>query len=333
MIAKGSRPTLPVGVHRSAPLTGSIDDRATARQWTRLRLALTGCLVVMLLGVGNLLVRAAGTAVDEPKLTESSGLAASHRNPGVLWSHNDSGPDAELYAFTADGQPVATLVLPGVEIADWEDLAIGPDAAGQPFAALYVGAIGDNGNGRDNVSVFRLPEPDLRDAVPGQPVTIRASGVERFDLVYDDGPRDAETLMVDPRDGLIYVVAKTTDERAGLYRAGLTAASGDEPLTLEHVGDPAIPGLVGLTRLVTGGVISPTGDRIVVRTYVAAWWWPVEPGQPIADAMRAEPSRIALPVMRQGEAITFSADGETLYVSSEGSPALLGSVPAPRIDD
>ena len=294
---------------------------------------LTGCLVVLLLGVGTLFVRAAGIAVYEPKLTESSGLAASHRNPGVLWSHNDSGPGAELYAFTDDGQPVATLVLPGVEIADWEDVAVGPDAAGQPFAALYLGDIGDNGGDRDHVSVFRLPEPELGGVVPGQPVPIEATGVERFDLVYDDGPRDAETLMVDPRDGAVYVVAKTTDEGAGLYRAELTTASGDGPLTLEHVGDVAIPGLIGLTRLATGGAISPTSDRVVLRTYVAAWWWPVGPGQPIADAMRAEPVRIALPVMQQGEAITFSADGETLYVSSEGSPALLGSVPAPRIND
>ncbi len=293
-----------------------------------MRLAIVSGLIAILIGGGvHLIVRAAGTAIDEPALNESSGLAASHLNPGVFWSHNDSGRVAELFAFSADGEAVATLTLPGVRVRDWEDLAIGPDAAGRAFGGLYVGDIGDNGGGRDDVSVFRLPEPDLSTVVPGEPVDLTAKVVERFDLVYDDGPGDAETLMVDPRDGAILVVKKTTGETAPLYRAELPP---DGALTtLERQSDVVIPGLLGLTRLATGGAISPTADRVVVRTYVAAWWWPVVPGQSIADAMTAIPSRLSLPAMRQGEAITFSPDGETLYVTSEGSPALLGSVPAP----
>lgn len=283
----------------------------------------------MIGGGAHLLVRAAGTAIDEPALNESSGLAASQRNPGVFWSHNDSGPGAVLYAFTGDGRAVATLDLPGVTVADWEDMAIGPDADGTPSAALYVGDIGDNGDSREYVSVFRITEPDLRDVVPGDPIRITAASVERFDLVYEDGPRDAETLMVDPRDGVVYVAAKTTDETTALYRAEPT--HGESPGTLMREGDVVIPGLIGLTRLVTGGAISPAADRVVLRTYVGAWWWDIAPGQSIADAMTAIPQRISLPIMRQGEAITFSADGKTLYVTSEGSPALLGSVPAPQI--
>ena len=261
--------------------------------------------------------------IDEAGLNESSGLAASDRNPGVLWSHNDSGRDAELFAFTDDGLAVATLMLPGVDVVDWEDLALGPDAGGRPFGALYIGDIGDNRGSRRFISVFRVPEPDLTGVVPGEPVTLTASDVERFDLTYEDGPRDAEALLVDPIDGAVLIATKTT-ETAALYRADLTTDT-----VLERQTDVAVPGLVGLTRLVTGGAVSPAGDRVVLRTYIAAWWWPVAPGQSVADAMTAIPERISLPLMRQGEAITFSADGETLYVSSEGSPALLGSVPAP----
>ena len=278
-------------------------------------------------------MRAAGTAIDEPALNESSGLAASHLNPGILWSHNDSGSVGRLYAFTADGQAVATLTIPVERVFDWEDLAIGPDADGQAFAGLYIGDIGDNGAGREKITVFRVPEPDLGDVVPGQPVdlTVEDDDLERFDFTYDDGPGDAETLMIDPRDGGVLVVKKTTDDVAPLYRAELPA-DGSIGL-LGRQTDVDIPGLIGLTRLVTGGSISPTADRVVLRTYVAAWWWPVAPGQSIADAMTAIPERISLPAMRQGEAIAFSADGETLYVTSEGSPALLGSVPAPAGSD
>jgi len=314
-----------------SPLTTPPRDAAATRPgrwWFWLRLAIVCGLVATLIGGAvHLIVRAAGTAIDEPALNESSGLVASHLNPGVFWSHNDSGRVAELFAFTADGQAVATLTMPGVRVRDWEDLAIGQDADGRAFGALYIGDIGDNGGGRDNVSVFRLPEPDLSTVVPGEPVALTVMDAERYELVYDDGPGDAETLMVDPRDGAILVVKKTMDETAPLYRADLPRDG--TVTTLVRQSDVAIPGLLGLTRLATGGAISPSADRVVVRTYVAAWWWPVAPGQSIADAMTAIPSRLSLPAMRQGEAIAFSADGQTLYVTSEGSPALLGSIPAP----
>ena len=304
-----------------------------SRHWSYwLRLAIGCGLVATLVGGGvHLIVRAAGTAIEEPALNESSGLVASQRNPGVFWSHNDSGRVAELFAFTADGRAVATMTMPGVRVRDWEDLSLGPDAEGRASGALYIGDIGDNGGGRDDVSVFRLPEPDLRSVVPGEPVDLTASDVERFDLVYDDGPGDAETLMVDPRDGDLLVVKKTMDETAPLYRAQLPRKG--TRTTLVRQSDVSIPGLLGLTRLVTGGSISPMADRVVLRTYVAAWWWPVAPGQSVTDAMTAIPTRLSLPAMRQGEAIAFSADGRTLYVTSEGSPALLGSVPAPTASD
>lgn len=289
-------------------------------------------IIASLIGGGlHLVVRVAGVAIDEPALNESSGLADSHLNPGVFWSHNDSGREGQLFAFTADGQAVATLTIPDVRVFDWEDLASGPDAAGQAFAGLYIGDIGDNGGGREVVSMFRLREPDLRDVVPGKPVeiTVAIPSIERFDFTYDDGPGDAETLMIDPRDGSVLIVKKTSDEVASLYHAVLPT-DGSTGL-LEWQTDVAIPGLIGLTRLVTGGSISPTADRVVLRTYVAAWWWPVAPGQSIADAMTAIPTRLSLPAMRQGEAIAFSANGQTLYLTSEGSPALLGSVPAPAL--
>ncbi len=264
-----------------------------------------------------------------PALTESSGLAASHRNPGILWSHNDSGPEVALYAFTTDGAAVATLILEGIDWYDWEDLALGPDASGEPFAALYLGDIGDNFAVREYVQIHRILEPDLSMVAPGEPVVLSAA-VETFRLTYEDGPRDAETLILDPRDGVVWVVEKAMTDRPALYRSDL--AGDPDRLVMDRVAEIAIPGIVGLTQLTTGGAISPGADRIVVRTYVAGWVWRVAPGQSVVDALSAEPSRISLPVMRQGESVTFSADGETLYVTSEGVPAPLGSVPAPSPD-
>src|SRR4051812_42167693 len=41
--------------------------------------------------------------VQSADITEGSGLAASWRNPGVLWTHNDGSRDI-LYAITTDGR-------------------------------------------------------------------------------------------------------------------------------------------------------------------------------------------------------------------------------------
>lgn len=311
------------------PVTVASSRRGRPRWfWARLTLA---CLVASLVlgGGAHVLVRAAGTEIDIPALNESSGLVASQRNPGLLWSHNDSGTPATLYAFSGDGRPVATLTLPGFDMQDWEDLSIGPGADGQPFGALYVGDIGDNGASREAVRVFRVAEPDLTGVAPGDPVALTAAPgtVEELVLTYEDGARDAESLLVDPRDGSVYVATKTTAETARLYRAEFAPPGQTGMLRFE--GDVAIPGLIGVTRLLTGGSVSHDATRVVLRTYVGAWWWPVAPGQSITDALTAVPERSALPVMRQGEAVAFSDDGATLYVTSEGSPALLGSVDAP----
>src|SRR5881394_1013410 len=41
--------------------------------------------------------------VTDGSVTEASGLAASRRNPGVLWTHNDAGSTPRLFALSTNG--------------------------------------------------------------------------------------------------------------------------------------------------------------------------------------------------------------------------------------
>ena len=50
-----------------------------------------------------------------PKIHESSGLAVSHRHPGLFWTHNDSGDAPRLYAFDEQGRHHGTLRRAGSE--------------------------------------------------------------------------------------------------------------------------------------------------------------------------------------------------------------------------
>ncbi len=96
--------------------------------------------------------------IRDPRVTESSGLAASVLHPGVLYTHNDSGDAPRVFAIGPDGGVLAVLTLGGASARDWEAMAAGRDDAGRP--ALFVGDIGDNLHGAwPSVSVYRVPEP------------------------------------------------------------------------------------------------------------------------------------------------------------------------------
>jgi hypothetical protein len=240
--------------------------------------------------------------IDDPRVVESSGLVASRRHPGVLWTHNDSGDAARLFAVGRDGRVLATLRLADVRARDWEALALGRDDRGAP--ALFVGDIGDNQGVWPWVTVYRVAEPaSLRDAIVP---------AERFRLRYPDGPRDAEALLVDPRGNRLYVASKG-EAGGGLYRAP-AALRGDRVNLLRRVG--RVP------PLVTDGAFSPDGRTLVLRDYQAAHVYAASGGRL---------ATVALPLQPQGESIAFSADGRSLLAGSEGAGSEVWRVPLPTV--
>jgi len=86
-------------------------------------------------------------------LPETSGLAMGRRTRDVLWSHNDSGNDAVLFAMDMAGAVRGRVSVP-TRMRDWEDVSAGRCPAGD---CLYLGDIGDNGARRSHVAVLRVP--------------------------------------------------------------------------------------------------------------------------------------------------------------------------------
>jgi hypothetical protein len=238
--------------------------------------------------------------IGDSRVVESSGLAVSRRHPGVLWTHNDSGDAARVFAVGRDGRVLATLRFAGVEARDWEAVAVGRDELGGP--ALFVGDVGDNQGVWPSVTVYRAAEPArLRDAtVP----------VRRYRLRYPDGPRDAEALLVDPRSNRLYVTSKE-DAGGGLYRAPARLRS-DRVNLLRRVG--RVP------PLVTDGAFSPDGRLLVLRDYLAAHLYRTSGGRL---------ATVTLPLQPQGESVAFSADGRSLLAGSEGGGSEVWRVPLP----
>lgn len=247
--------------------------------------------------------------VDSDELREISGIAVSRVHDDVIYAHNDSGDSARFFALRFDGSHLAEFTLQFSSARDWEDMAIGPGPSGGDW--LYFGDIGDNAEVRGYVLVFAVAEPD------DPTVDDDLGGVERYFLEYPDGAHNAETLMVDPRTGDLYILTKASDGVSGLYvlHAPLESDAELELAATIEFPDPDNES----ARLTTAGDISPRGDAILVRTYESVSLWTRGPEQSLSEAMLAE--RIELPYAeeRQGESIAYTADGRGYFTISEGN--------------
>ncbi|MFM9107899.1 MAG: hypothetical protein ACKOWF_14505 [Chloroflexota bacterium] len=252
--------------------------------------------------------------LSDPSVTETSGLAAA---PGgwLLWTIEDSGNALALHAFSPSGDALGAWPIAGADDAasDWEDLAVAPAPDGQG-RRLVIADIGDNDEDRPFVTLYVVPEPD--------PSTAGATlWAERLDFVYPDQPHDAEAILVHPFTGETLVATKKPWGRAAVFRLPPEAAG-----PLERVAAVNGPG-IGPWGAITGGAVAADGSRAALLTYGGIAEWDVAPGQTLAEAIAAPPRMLPRPDIGQTEAIAYSADGTVLYVTAEGRPSRLASIP------
>ncbi|MFD9863564.1 SdiA-regulated/phytase-like domain-containing protein [Streptomyces alboflavus] len=236
-----------------------------------------------------------GFSIKDPRITESSGLVASRAHPGVYWTHNDQDKGAFLYAVdSATGKTVATVTMTGVgKPRDIEAISMGPDGD------LYVGDIGDNLGGKWSfVWIYKLPEPkQLKDQ------SIRA---KQYVVKYSDGPRDAESMMVHPNTGRVYIVDKKEDGEGSLYQ-------GPPPARMSTSRTNVFQRVADVDLWATDGAFSPNGKQLALRGYLGGVTYRWE-----GDGKIKREGRLSVPLQRQGESLTYSPDGSRLMFGTEG---------------
>ncbi|ATW49149.1 hypothetical protein [Streptomyces peucetius] len=245
-----------------------------------------------------------GFTIKDPRITESSGLAASRAHPGIYWTHNDQDQPRIFAVDSRTGETVATITLRGVgEPRDMEAISVGPDGN------IYVGDIGDNLDGSwDHVWIYRFPEPkQLGD---------RTVNATQFDVKYADGPRNAEALMVHPKTGRVYIASKHEDG-GGLYEGPATLSTGQTNVFRR----------IGEVPWVTDGAFSPDGKGLVLRSYFSASGYEWKDGRLGAD------HRVRAPIQGQSEAVTYTLDGTTLMFGTEGEQSRVEPVAVESGDD
>ena len=216
-----------------------------------------------------------------------------------------------------------------MQARDWEDIAAF-DWQGQP--ALLIADTGDNKAKRKAVTLYAVSDPGR----VGTPKLLW-----QVDFRYPEGPRDCEAVAVDPLDGSALLLSKREHPKQ-LFRVPLPKARPQIGVTVaEPLGAvTTIPGMTATDVVAYPGQsaffgqptaldISRDGHTIIVVTYKHTLRWRRADGQSWAEVFAASPETLDAPVLHQAEAGAISADGASVFLSSEGRHAPLLRVPLP----
>ena len=243
--------------------------------------------------------------IEHDDIKEASGIIASRKNNGVLWTHNDSGDTNRIFALDSKGKHIGVFTIEGAVNRDWEDIATGPGPL-ENNQYIYIGDTGDNLSQYEEKYIYRFIEPAVE---PGQAQTdVKIAGAEKITFRYPDGKHDAETLMVDPVSKDIFIVTKR-ENNVKVFRAPYPQST-SEIITVEEVA------VLGLTKVV-GGDISPSGQEILLKTYDNIYYWRIGPERNLPEAFKNEPQILPYIKEPQGEAVSWAADGMGYYTVSE----------------
>jgi hypothetical protein len=248
--------------------------------------------------------------LESKEMDETSGLVASDATPGIYYAHNDSGDTSRFFAISANGKLHTTVYYNSAEnVKDCEDIAIGSGPArGRSY--IYIGDIGDNDYRRNSIAIYRIEEKKAW--TTQQRANARA---DQLNLKYPDGPKDAETLMIDPLEKLLYIVTKRRDT-VSVYTTPLKFRANDT-VTLTLRCKLFFKGLKPF-KWITAGDISKDGQQMLVKNYEKVYYWRRQNNEHLWETIQRSPQELPYKQEKQGEAIAFTPDNKGYYTTSEG---------------
>lgn len=260
--------------------------------------------------------------LDYDVLPEASGLGVSGFDPERLWFINDSGSRSELVALNLAEARFRRLNVLDTPNKDWEDLETF-DYRGTPW--ILIADVGDNNGRRKAVTLYLLPEPTAKE----RKVRIKTT----ISLTYPDGPRDVESVAVDPYTETVYLLSKR-DPFPKLYALPLPILGEQQefvvkPVLLGEVRSIPAPSQEDLVRFPKHGKYRaqptamahvPDGSGIVLLTYGGSYFALLGAQRDWLDALNGGLCEIPRPELKQAESITADARGR-VYLSSEGRKA------------
>lgn len=250
--------------------------------------------------------------LENKSIKEASGLIASVKNSGYLWTHNDSGDTNRIFLIDQNGKGTREFYLEGATNRDWEAISMASFTEG---SFLYIADIGDNDAKYENCFIYKVAEPLVGSSTPQTNVL---SNVQKITFKYPDGARDAESLMIDQATKDIYILSKRESNQR-LYRLPYPQ-SFSEVITAEFVETVDFSNATNASLYLTDGSISGDNQEILIRNYFQVFHWRRGSNESVAETLKRSPNTYSYSVEPQGEGICFSSNQKSFFtISEEGS--------------
>ena len=239
-------------------------------------------------------------------LKENSGIISLQDS--TVWIVEDGGNKDILYKVNFKGDIVKTLKVKNGDNDDWEDLT--KDELGN----VYIADFGNNNNKRKNLTIYKVPNPEIE---PGDKIDaekIEFNYPEQKDFPPKKSARffDAEALF--HRNNKLFIVTKNRSNpftgSAYIYSVPDTKGKYDATLIAE----------INLcsewkTCQITGIDISPSGQKIIALSYGKLFIFTDFTGDDFSNGKIEE---IDLGIRTQLESICFINE-HTVLLSDERS--------------
>lgn len=269
-------------------------------------------------------------------LLESSGAVISPAQPDIVFTFNDSGNDAVLFAMDTSGNTRGRWAITGAANRDWEAASRGlctndPNAEALTSYCLYIGDVGDNGAIRPEVTLYQLPEPLL-------PAHVVQGHIEARSLTfrYPDQPHDVEAMYVGPDRTTYLITKRPLSTASGALRPSLVftipASAWEQPTNVVATLLDSLPIVPGSSRWrsITDASLSADSRLLAVRTY----------GQVYVFATDTLTGRVLNQVppaicnidgveAKRGEGITWFGKSGALLLTNEGLDAPMHRITCP----
>ncbi len=246
--------------------------------------------------------------INDKRIDEASGISASRTFKKHFWTHNDSGDSARFFLINDKGRFVAQYHLPKVIVRDVEDISAGKwsEKKGEKVKNyIFLADMGDNKAQYESSKIYVIPEPTAF-SKKDEENAIKSYKIIEFS--FEDGKRDAETLLFDHITKDMYVVSKR-EKNVNVYKIAY-------PQSTEKINIAKKVATLPFTLAVAGD-ITLDGKHIIIKNYANIYYWKRDPKKPFEKAFDQKPKRVPYIYEPQGEAVTWSVDGNAYYTLSE----------------
>ncbi len=238
-------------------------------------------------------------------INEASGMITFDGK--TVWIIEDGSNPDDIREVDTTGNLIREFEVKSARNKDWE--AITKDTSGN----IYIGDFGNNQNFRDDLVIYRLPDPRVEkgDKIDAAAIRFSYEDQTEFPPEYDSLFYDAEAMFHQGES--LYIISKNRSrpfdgkatvyrvpDRPGEYRAQVFAR-------IEICGDRR-------ACQVTDAALSPSGKRLALLGYGYIWVYETFD----KDGFNGTPRKLALKTNTQLEGICFAS--ETLvYLTDERS--------------